>query len=90
MYKEYKDNYQFPAIFHLDKDGVFVEFPDLPGCITCGDTIGEALKMAEDALGLNLYGLEQDGEPIPEPTPLENIEIKRKQKAYVIDVFLYA
>ena len=36
-----KDNYIFPAVFHVDKEGVSVCFPDLPGCLTCADTMEE-------------------------------------------------
>jgi predicted RNase H-like HicB family nuclease len=48
-----KDNYIFPAVFSVESDGVSVEFPDLPGCLTCGDTEEEALFMAKDALHLH-------------------------------------
>lgn len=41
----------YPAIFHKEKDGRYrVEFPDLPGCLTDGDTVEEAFFMAGDAL----------------------------------------
>ena len=43
--------YIYPAIFHKNNDGSFtVTFPDLPGCITEGKTMGNALKMAQSAL----------------------------------------
>ena len=32
-----------------DEEGFTVRFPDLPGCLTCGETIEEALKNAEYA-----------------------------------------
>ncbi|AZK46265.1 type II toxin-antitoxin system HicB family antitoxin [Paenibacillus lentus] len=41
-------------------------FPDLPGAITCGENDEEALYMAEDCLALHLYGMEEDGDEIPE------------------------
>ena len=40
-----KDNYIFPAVFHVDEEGVSVCFPDLPGCLTCADTMEEALDL---------------------------------------------
>ena len=41
----------YPAIFHRGEDGGYwVEFPDLPGCLTEGDTLEEAFLMAGDAL----------------------------------------
>ena len=44
----------YPAVFHEtkpDEKGYWVEFPDLPGCLTQGETLEEAAEMAEDALG---------------------------------------
>nr|WP_290912190.1 type II toxin-antitoxin system HicB family antitoxin [Anoxybacillus sp.] len=49
-----KDRYIYPAIFDYDSDGICVEFPDLPGCFTCGDKEEEALQMAKEALALHL------------------------------------
>lgn len=60
------DRYVFPAVFEAaDEGGFTVTFPDLPGCISEGDSESEALEMAEDALCLHLYGMEVDGDPIP-------------------------
>ena len=58
----------YPAIFNYDTDGIAIEFPDLPGCLTCGDDINEAVKNAKECLGLHLYGMRKDNDPIPEPT----------------------
>jgi predicted RNase H-like HicB family nuclease len=57
------------AIFETDdKPGLSVYFPDVPGCISCGDTFDHALAMAREALSLHIYGLEKDGDPLPERT----------------------
>lgn len=70
------DRWIFPAIFEPGENrGYVVVFPDLPGCITEGATIEEALHMAKDALELYLYGLEEDGDPIPEPTAPDKIRV---------------
>lgn len=44
-----KDMRTYPAIFSKDEAGIAVEFPDLPGCFTCGKSEEEAV-----ALGLDL------------------------------------
>lgn len=49
-------------------NGFSVYFPDLPGCTSYGDTLSEAQRNAQDALGLHLYGMEKDGEPVPVPS----------------------
>ena len=84
----HKDRYVFPAIFHYAEDGISVEFPDLPGCITCGDTTEEALLMAKEALGLRLYSDEQDGVPIPEPSNLTSITLEPNERLILVEVFM--
>lgn len=54
----------YPAIFHkVEEGGFWVEFPDLPGCVTDGNTLEEALNMAGDALFVWLEASEQRPEP---------------------------
>jgi predicted RNase H-like HicB family nuclease len=65
---------QYIALIHKEPGSEFgVSFPDLPGCITAGADLDEARDMAAEALGFHLEGLEQDGEPIPEPSTLETV-----------------
>ena len=85
-----KDRYSFIAVFDVAEDGISIEFPDLPGCLPCADTMEEALKNAHEALGLHLWGLEQDGEEIPEPTQIQNITLEKNQIPAVIEVFMPA
>ncbi len=58
----------FPAVFEPSGTGYGVYFPDLPGCVSYGDTFEEAQKEAAEALGLHIYGMEKDGEEIPLPS----------------------
>ena len=44
----------YPAIFHPEETGYSVEIPDIEGCFTQGDTMDEAVRMAQDAIGLML------------------------------------
>ena len=59
-----KDRYSYIAIFNYNEDGIAIEFPDLPGCYPCADKddTESALKNAKEALGLHLWGMEQDEE----------------------------
>ena len=62
------------AVFHpaQEKEGGYVvTFPDLPGCITQGDTFAAAFAMAQEALEGFLDVSRQDGDPIPEPSGFE-------------------
>ena len=42
----------YPAIFHEEDRAYWVEFPDLEGCQTFGDTLQETIELASEALGL--------------------------------------
>ena len=43
--------YIYPAIFHKNKDESYtIIYPDLPGCISEGKTLGNAMYMAQSAL----------------------------------------
>jgi len=66
----------YPAIFYHEKNGHYsVVFPDLNHLATCGDTIQEATEMAVDCLAGYLYSEKIDGNDIPQPTPLDKIDI---------------
>jgi len=50
-----------------------VQFPDVPGCFSMGDTLEEASKNAVEALGGHVRMLDADGDPIPTPRSLDAI-----------------
>lgn len=64
----------YPAVFEPSGSGYSVYFPDLPGCISYGKSYEEAQKEAAEALGLHLYGMEKDGDIIPEPSKNPQID----------------
>ncbi len=64
----------YPALLVRDSAeaadaGVGVVFPDLPGCVTRGDTQRHAAEMALEALALHIESMVEDGEALPEPSP---------------------
>lgn len=81
----------YPAIFIIYGTSYTVEFPDLPGCVTQGDSLEEAFEMAEDAAcGWILTSLE-DGEDIPSPSAISKINTKEGFVNYVtLDIGEYA
>jgi predicted RNase H-like HicB family nuclease len=83
-----KDTYIFPAIFDYAEDGISIEFPDLPGCLPCADSAETAVKNAKEALQLHLYGMEEDNEEIPEPTPFNEIKLEPNQILFLTEVFM--
>ncbi len=66
----------YPAVFHKAEEGGFwITFPDLPECMTQGDTLEEAYTMAIDALGLCLADMEKSHDPLPEASVPNTIEL---------------
>lgn len=84
------DRYSFVALFNYDDDGISIDFPDLPGCCPCADKDDTemALKNAKEALGLHIWGMEQDGEEIPEPSKITDLSLAPGQVPVLIDVFM--
>lgn len=83
-----KDRYIFPALLDYAEDGISVEFPDLPGCLTCGDSEEDALRKAKEAMALHLYGMEQEGESIPEPSKVKSIAAEDNQAVLLVEVWM--
>ena len=66
--------YVYPAVFHANDDGSYtITYPDLPGCISEGKSLENALFMAQDALQVWLDCMIQDDIPIPNASSLQEI-----------------
>lgn len=83
-----KDRYIFPAILDYADDGISIEFPDLPGCLPCAKSTEEALKNAKEAMALHLYGMEQDGDEIPDPTAIIDLHPEANQVIVLIEAWM--
>ena len=53
-------------------DGYLIEFPDLPGCISDGETIEDAIENGTDAIQAWIEAAKEMNRPIPNPGELEN------------------
>ncbi|MDD2216619.1 MAG: type II toxin-antitoxin system HicB family antitoxin [Eubacteriales bacterium] len=62
------------AVFEPVETGYSVYFPDLPGCVSYGEDFEEAQKQAADALGLHVYAMEKDGDQIPVPSKVPQVD----------------
>lgn len=64
----------FPVVMHKDKHSDYgVSVPDLPGCVSAGSTVEEALAMIREAIELHVEGLIEEGFEIPLPTPIDEL-----------------
>ena len=82
------DRYYYPAVFIYEEgQEIAVVFPDLD-VATSGVDDQDALLSARECLGTVIMGLEEDGEPIPAPSRLSDIEAKPNERVVLIDVFM--
>ena len=73
----------YPAIFYKEKEfGYSVIFPDLNHLATCGENLNDAMEMAIDCLAGYIYSARLDGEKLPNPTPLEDVDIHCEDDEY--------
>lgn len=82
------ERYFYPAVFtYEDGQEIAVVFPDL-NAATSGNNEEDAFISARELLGCVLYGLEEDGEEIPVPTPLSELVAKENERTVLIDVYM--
>lgn len=82
------ERYFYPAVFTYEEgQEISIEFPDL-NVATSGINDDDALLSARELLGCVMYGLEEDGEELPTPTPLGKVSMQENERAVLIDVYM--
>ena len=64
--------YRLEIVEDQEEGGYVVSYPDFPGCITCGDTIEDAMNNAKDAKKAWIEAALEDGIEINEPDSIED------------------
>jgi predicted RNase H-like HicB family nuclease len=64
----------YPAIIHQEDGGYWVEFPDLEGCFSDGDSLPDAISNASDALGGYLCSMMDRGLTAPIASDAKSID----------------
>ena len=68
---------RYAVVIERAGDNFSAYVPDLPGCISAGDTVEETEVNIRDAIALHLAGLREHGDPVPEPiTRVEYVETR--------------
>jgi antitoxin HicB len=73
---------RYTVVLEWDDEGQgwVVHVPALPGCLTQGDSVPDALANAQEAIELHVEGLRADGDPVPEEKEpvvvVQQVEIK--------------
>jgi predicted RNase H-like HicB family nuclease len=62
---------KYLAIIEKANDGSYSAYlPDVPGCVSCGDTLNEVKANIREALDFHFEGMRRAGLPIPPPTTM--------------------
>ena len=85
-----KSYYIFPAVVEKAGNNYGVYFPDVPGCVSTGETVNEALYLAKEGLAIHLLAMERDGEEIPEPSDVSSIKIEEGDILCLLDANIEA
>jgi predicted RNase H-like HicB family nuclease len=77
------------ALVHKDEGTSYgVSFPDVPGCISAGDTFEEAVANAAEALAGHLALTAEDGDAIPAPRSFDELKRDRAFQEDAADAIL--
>lgn len=78
-------NYIYSAVFTPIEDGsgYYARVPDLPGCITTGASLSDAIDQITDAMAAWLCTAEDEDLPIPEPTPQARIQAAGGERSLI-------
>lgn len=63
----------YPAIFHKEAESFWVEFPDLEGCQSYGNTLEDTMQYAQEALGLYIASKLDSNENINKPSDITKV-----------------
>ena len=61
---------EYLVIYEKTSTGYSAYAPDLPGCVTTGDSLPDTKKNMQEAIGGHLSVMREFGDPIPQPTTI--------------------
>ncbi len=66
-------NDKYLVVIEQASDGSYSAYlPDVPGCVSCGDSVEEVKEMIKEALDFHLEGMSRSGHQIPPPTTISD------------------
>jgi predicted RNase H-like HicB family nuclease len=66
---------KFPVIFEPTPTGFSAYVPDLLGCVAAGGSLDETRELIAGAIRMHIAGMREDGDPIPEPSVTELVDV---------------
>lgn len=73
----------YPALVDRKGEAYEICFPDFPGFVAVGRSPEEAIAEGAEALGLHVAAMVANGDALPTPTPLGDVEMPAKEEAVV-------
>lgn len=64
---------KYMVVIEKGATGYGAHVPDLPGCITVGETNEEVIQLIREAVEFHIDGLREAGEPVPAPSSVSEI-----------------
>jgi predicted RNase H-like HicB family nuclease len=78
---------RYTVFLRKEPEGSYtVLVPALPGCLTYGDTIPEALRMAVEAISCHVESLVLQGQPVPEEGPVVSLDTDDLAEGFIFRV----
>lgn len=78
----------YPACFYPNDNGYTVVVPDLPGCVTCGSDLANAMEMAVDAASGWILDELEDGKSAPKASEIKDISATEYPNGFTSMLFL--
>ena len=80
----------YPVVFipWENDTGYTIEVPDLPGCVSQGESLAEAIEMAVDAASGWILGELEDGNSFPAPSQLHEIDLRSFDEGSFVSLVL--
>ncbi|MCU0725096.1 MAG: type II toxin-antitoxin system HicB family antitoxin [Planctomycetes bacterium] len=78
----------YVAYLRKARRGYSIDFYDFPGCASAGGTVDEAVAGAHEALALHIDGMVEDGDRVPDPSPLREVLAAPEAKGLLTAVAL--
>ena len=78
----------YPAILHREEGSYWVEFPDLEGCQSFGDTLEETLENAKEALAAYYVTLMEQGKQVKSPRDILGLKAAKNEFVSLVEANL--
>jgi len=80
---------RYTVVLYRDEEGTYnVEVPALPGCLTFGDSLPEALHNAEEAITGYIASLEKHGELVPGDVLKAEVDFAEAEEVLIYKVMV--